>query len=124
MKFPYPFDDETFDELHFYDVLEHIWRQGDYRQFFKLFGEFWRILKPSGTICAITPWWQSMWARGDISHISEWSPGTLIFLDQDEYEKQIGITPMSDFRWLWKKSFRCKHLEQEKDRFIFVMEKA
>ena len=28
--------------------------------------------------------------------------GTLVFLDQDQYAKQVGVTAMSDFRYLWK----------------------
>jgi len=121
---PYPFEDETFDEIHLYDVLEHIWDQGDYVAFFKLFGEFWRILKPEGLVCAITPWWESLWAWGDVSHTSVWNQGTLVFLDQDEYEAQIGKTPMSDFRNLWNKSFKRLHMERQGDRFVFILQKA
>jgi hypothetical protein len=30
-QYPWPFDDDTFDETHAYCVLEHLGRQGDYR---------------------------------------------------------------------------------------------
>ena len=45
---PWPFQDEEFDEVHAYEVLEHIGRQGDYKSFFDHFNELYRILKPGG----------------------------------------------------------------------------
>ncbi len=41
-------DDNLFDEIHAYEVLEHVGTQGDYKRFFWQFGQFWRILKPDG----------------------------------------------------------------------------
>ena len=41
---PMPFDDDMFDEIHAYEVLEHTGRQGDWLFFFNQFSEFWRIL--------------------------------------------------------------------------------
>ena len=43
---PLPFEDKEFDEIHAYEVLEHIGTQGDYRGFFEEFEEYYRILKP------------------------------------------------------------------------------
>ena len=43
---PLPFNDNEFDEIHFYEVIEHLGSQGDYKNFFKEFEEYWRILKP------------------------------------------------------------------------------
>ena len=47
-ELPYPFKDNTFNEIHGYEVLEHCGTQGDYQYFFAQFTEFWRILKPEG----------------------------------------------------------------------------
>ena len=58
-QFPYPFEDNTFDEIHAYEVLEHIGQQGDYKMFFDQFSEFWRILKPNGVIVGSCPSWNS-----------------------------------------------------------------
>src|SRR5215831_67169 len=41
---PLPFADDHFDEIHAYEVLEHVGKQGDYRFFFRQFEDFWRIL--------------------------------------------------------------------------------
>ena len=36
-KFPLPFEDNVFDEIHAYEVLEHTGQQGDYKFFFEQF---------------------------------------------------------------------------------------
>ena len=54
-ELPYPFEDNTFDEIHAYEVLEHIGQQGDYKTFFAQFMEFYRILKPNGKFIGTTP---------------------------------------------------------------------
>ncbi len=41
---PLSFEDNTFDEIHAYEVLEHLAQQGDYKFFFAEFSEYWRIL--------------------------------------------------------------------------------
>lgn len=116
---PLPFDDEEFDEIHAYEVLEHLANQGDYEFFFAEFTEYWRILKPGGRFFASVP--VGVWIWGDPSHRRAIQPETLIFLDQDSY-RQIGQTTMSDFRHLYKVSFKTIFTET-KDRFCFVLEK-
>jgi predicted SAM-dependent methyltransferase len=59
---PLPFPDETFDEIHAYEVLEHLAQQGDYKFFFSEFSEYWRILKPGGYFFATVPSIKSVWA--------------------------------------------------------------
>lgn len=103
-KVPLPFDANEFDEIHAYEVLEHCGKQGDARFFFKQFEDFHRILKPGGFLCASTPRPDSPWAWADPSHTRVIAPETLIFLDQDNYN-QVGETPMSDFRHMYKADF-------------------
>lgn len=86
------------DELHAYEVLEHIGMQGDYHTFFEQFGEYWSLLKPDGYLCATVPHWQSLWAWGDPSHTRIINEGTLVFLSKKEYARQLGNTAMSDYR--------------------------
>ena len=116
---PLPFDDEEFDEIHAYEVLEHLANQGDYEFFFQEFSEYWRILKPKGKFFASVP--VGPWVWGDPSHKRVIQPETLIFLDQDQY-KQVGQTSMSDFRNVYKVSFKVIY-QHVADKFYFVLEK-
>ena len=104
---PWPFEDESCEEVHAYEILEHLGQQGDFRSFFAHFGEIYRVLKPGGLLMATVPAWESQWAWADPSHRRVIAPGSLVFLDQAEYVRQVGKTPMTDFRWLWKGDFEC-----------------
>lgn len=120
---PYPFDDDYFDEIHAYEVLEHIGFQGGYRQFFNEFSEYWRILKPGGKIFATTPSAKSPWLWGDPSHTRVILPQTLVFLNQPSYTEQIGKTAMSDFRNIYKEDFDI-HYSKDDDEFHWFVLKA
>ena len=105
MELPLPFPDQEFDEIHAYEVLEHLGQQGDYKLFFAQFSEFWRLLKPNGYFFATCPSRNSVWAYGDPSHTRIIQLEQLVFLSQYESKKQVGMTPMSDFRCIYKADF-------------------
>lgn len=94
---PLPFDKWAFDEIHAYEVLEHVGRQGDWRQFFAEFREYHRVLKPGGLLFGTSPSLHSRWVWGDPSHTRVICEESLSFLVRDFYE-QLGKTPASDFR--------------------------
>lgn len=120
-KFPYPFEDGEFDEVHAYEVLEHTGTQGDWKFFFTQFAELHRILKPDGLLFASVPIWNSPWAWGDPGHTRIISRASVTFLAQSEYEKQIGKTSMTDYRDVWTKDFPAQFIDEGKDSMAFVL---
>ncbi len=119
---PWPVADSAFDEVHAYEVLEHIGAQGDYKAFFRHFGEIYRVLKPGGKLFATVPSWQSIWALGDPSHTRVIPSASLVFLSQREYREQVGRTPMTDFRWLWEGDLEVVYAKDDGEKFVFVLE--
>jgi len=120
---PLPFENETFDEIHAYEVLEHLGSGvGDYRSWFNEWAEWYRILKPGGLVIGTSPALDSPWLFGDPSHTRVVSAEMLTFLSQAQYTEQVGRTPMSDFRWIYHADFDPKHLETNGQTFIFVMQ--
>lgn len=122
MEMPLPFDDNTFDEIHAYEVLEHTGAQGDYKFFFKQFAEFWRILKPGGKLLATCPSRHSVWAWGDPSHTRIMQKEQLIFLNQEAYHTGVGKTAMSDFRDIYKADFVPVLIDENMDKFAFIIQ--
>lgn len=100
--------DDTFDEVHCYHVIEHLWAQGDYKSFFAFFTEVWRLLKPNGIAFFTYPNHKHGWALGDPSHTSIIHHYQFMFLSQDFYKKEVDENNGmgSDFRFLWKKDFQ------------------
>lgn len=103
---PYPFPDNEFDEIHAYEVMEHVGRQGDWKFFFAQWDEFYRILKPDGQFYGTSPLWNSPWAWGDPGHTRLIQGESLVFLDREQYHIQVGKTPMTDYRFTYAGDFR------------------
>lgn len=109
-----PFRDSTFDEIHAYEVLEHIGQQGDWRFFFRQFDDFSRVLKPNGHFFLTSPHCESAWLWGDPGHTRYIGPEMMIFLDRRQYV-QLGQTAMTDYtRYFasdWRVVFNKRHGE-------------
>jgi len=120
-----PFSNEEFDEIHAYEVLEHFGQQGDYRAFFKEWGEYWRVLKMGGYFFFSCPHWDPLNLWGDPGHTRSINPVTIAFLCHEEYEKQKD-GPMTNYRrWLvgnWKAATQII-VNKDKSRWGMILQK-
>lgn len=119
---PWPFEDSSFDEIHAYEVLEHLGTQGDWRSFFDHFAEIYRILVPGGHLFMSVPRWDGMWAWSDPGHTRIISEGTLAFLDQSKYA-WVGKTNMTDYRHYWKGDLRAVWAAQDEHVLWMMLKK-
>ena len=118
----YSWSDNTYDEVHAYEVLEHLGQQGNHYSFFAFMENVWNVLKPEGVFCATTPSRFSPWLWGDPGHRRAILPETLIFLDRAEYSRQLGRTAMSDYRKDWRGDFRILHSQDDKITHSFILQ--
>lgn len=118
---PWPPKTGLYDEVHAYEIFEHLGRQGDAHAFFDTFEECWRLLRPGGYLIGTVPQWNSVWAWGDPSHTRVISAETLFFLDQTNYA-EVGQTPMSDFRGIWKGDFETMQILNQEHRMGFMLQ--
>lgn len=119
-KIPLPFPDNSADEIHAYDVLEHTGQQGDYKFFFDQFSDFWRVLKPNGYLFATVPSALSIWTWGDPGHTRIINSGTLSFLEQKSYD--LGETKRTDYRNIYKADFKLiYHKIKANEVYEFVL---
>lgn len=120
---PLPFPDNTFSEIHAYEVMEHVGKQGDWRFFFDQWSDFWRILKSEGMFFGTSPAFASPWSWGDPGHTRIISAECLTFLSQKQYNDQVGKTPMTDYRPYYKADFEAFHLRtNEAKQFEYIMQ--
>lgn len=113
---------QSFDEIHAYEVLEHIGQQGDAYAFFNQFMEIYRLLKPGGYLFATTPSRYSPWLWGDPGHSRAVLPESLTFLSQDQYKQQIGKTAMADYRHWFAGDFDVIRSIDDREHHVFILQ--
>lgn len=120
-RVPLPFEEDTFDTVSAFEVMEHVGRQGDWRFFFDQWSDLWRIMRPGGLFFGTSPHWSSKWAWGDPGHTRIVGPEAMTFLSQPAYA-QVGRTPMTDYRFYYQADFDLLYLNvTETGTFEYVL---
>lgn len=89
-KLPLPFEDNQFDEILAYSILEHI------NNFIPLVMELHRILKPGGMIKIRTPHFTCVEAYADPTHINHWSYLTFFYFKKG-LKRDYSFCKFSDY---------------------------
>ena len=114
---PLPFEDEEFDGIDTWDVLEHLGRQGDWRGYFSEFTEYWRILKPGGVMRILVPIGAE--ALCDPGHTRFFSFNHFHMLSQQWYADSLKAGKrVTDYRWCWHRDFTVLAKHQDGDHHI------
>lgn len=77
---PYPFKNNSLDEIHFYHVLEHL------HDPIRKIEEIYRILRPGGILHMRVPHFSSMGAFTDLTHIRPFGYYSFDCLEKDNYQ--------------------------------------
>lgn len=88
-KFPYPFENNTFDYVYIDNVLEHL------DDIPKVMEELWRICKNNAIIEIIVPYWNHSVAYNDVTHRHYFN--TRAFEILCDYENRYKIEPKMRF---------------------------
>lgn len=100
---PFPMlSDSFFHEVHAYEILNLL--TGDERSFFAFWREIWRVMVPSGRLLASVPHWQSQWIYAWPAPQRTYTPGLLMYLDQDDHSSAA----KADFSELWPRPYNFK----------------
>ena len=107
-----------FDEIHAYEVLEHLGRQGYAESFFASFRSIWRLLKPDGYLCASVPSLLNLpWLLGDPGHRRVISWEGMGFLERPHSL----APPSSDYRALLDFDFaRAWHFDDGANLYFIL----
>ena len=93
MKFPWPWADESVEEVHMSHTLEHF--TGEERV--KIFNELHRIMQKGAKASIITPDWSSGRAYGDFTH--KWPPVCSMLYQYLNQKWRDENAPDNDIKW-------------------------
>jgi predicted SAM-dependent methyltransferase len=117
-----PFKDNSFDEIHAYEVLEHMGQQGAWRFFFAQFDEFARVLKDQGRMFITSPHKDSVWLWGDPGHTRYIGPELVYFLDRANYDKNYERgTSMTDYRPYFKSNWTGEYFDRQGESNVMII---
>lgn len=97
--------ENMFDEIHAYHIFQKLIHQGDDVEFFRFFTACWAWLKPDGILVATVPSPKSDWLWGDPGNRCSITLQSITFLEQPQYDKQVNVTAMTDYRSIYQADF-------------------
>mgnify|MGYP003954879041 CR=1 FL=1 len=74
-KFPYPFESSSVDKIIMDNTLEHL------QDIIAVMEELYRIVKPGGSVKIITPYFRSVWAIIDPTHLHYFTTNSFAYYD-------------------------------------------
>lgn len=85
-KDPIALPDNSVDFVIAMHVLEHVGdHAGDVTAWFHMWGELYRVMKPGATLQFECPYYSSLWAWADPTHVRAISEMTFLYLNQASY---------------------------------------
>ena len=91
MDFPYPWEDNSADEIRAIDLIEHLDHYTDDKRptVIAFIEECYRILKPGGELYIQTPHWDSDLFKIDVTHVRGFHENSFDFFDDETYYGSI-----------------------------------
>ena len=77
--------DDSVDLVVAMHVLEHIGVQGQTEEWFHFWEELYRVMKPNGQVAFECPYYSSLWAWADPTHVRAISEMSFLYFNQDAY---------------------------------------
>lgn len=85
-KDPIPLPDDSVDLVIANHVIEHIGEIGKVEGWFYFWGEIYRVMRPKARLQFECPYFNSVWAWADPTHVRAISEYTFLYLNQDAYK--------------------------------------
>ncbi len=95
--YPWPFEDNSIEEVYCSHFLEHLNHSSESPQRVQFMNELYRILIPGGKATIITPHWASNRAYGDFTHADK--PVSEMFYYYINKEWRKNNAPDNDIEW-------------------------
>lgn len=108
-RFPYPYHDNSFDQIIAQDVLEHL------PNTVKVMEELWRILKPGGLLAVRVPHARSDLYLHDPTHVSKFTEETFYYFTQ-----RSPSHPVSKYNYYSSARFEILELKTEFKKLRFL----
>lgn len=90
---PIALEDDSVDIVIAMHLLEHVGQQGDTTEWFGFWEELYRVMKPGAMLRFECPYYNSLWAWADPTHVRAISEMTFLYFNQDAYRAPQSAIP-------------------------------